>query len=42
MYEPTEDEINDCIDGIKSCDFGICSECSLCNGGDEKEDETQE
>ena len=42
MYEPTDDEIVCCMTGIRSCDFGICSECSLCKGGEEENDETEE
>lgn len=31
LYEPTEKEQYDCTINYKSCNFGICSECTLGN-----------
>lgn len=29
LYVPSEEEAQNCIDGIKSCEYGICAECSV-------------
>ena len=29
VYNPTEEEAYNCITGHSSCEYGICSECSI-------------
>ena len=29
VYNPTEEEAYNCITGYSSCEYGICSECSI-------------
>lgn len=29
LYIPSEEEAQNCIDGNKSCEYGICAECSV-------------
>lgn len=43
VYIPTEEEAYNCIIGHSSCEYGICSECSIgikYSGEDVEENET--
>lgn len=43
VYIPTEEEAYNCITGHSSCEYGICSECSIAikySGEDVEENET--
>lgn len=45
VYNPTEEEAYNCITGHSSCEYGICSECSIgtkYSGEDVKENEADE
>lgn len=43
MYTPTFEESYLCMTGKKSCEYGICDECTLHNKeAEEEEDEEQE
>lgn len=33
MWEPSEKEMEDCLEHGKSCSYGICSECVIGNAG---------
>lgn len=33
MWEPSEQEMQDCLEHGKSCGYGICSECVIGNMG---------
>lgn len=45
LYVPTEEEQYNCVTGHSSCEYGICSECSVGReylGEDNDEDETED
>ena len=45
VYIPTEEEAYNCVTGHSSCEYGICSECSVGKGkysGEDVENETDE
>lgn len=42
MFEPTEEEKRKCMHGEESCEYGICSECSLYYDEESEEDKSEE
>lgn len=45
VYIPTEEEAYNCIIGHSSCEYGICSECSIgikYSGEDVEEEDVEE
>lgn len=44
VYIPTEEEAYNCVTGRSSCEYGICSECSvgIKYSGEDIENETDE
>ena len=42
MYQPTFEEEYNCRTGHSSCEYGICSECTVGCGDTEEDDEDVE
>lgn len=42
MYEPTDEEKCNCISGRKSCEYGMCNNCSIGTNDEEGEVENNE
>lgn len=42
VYIPTEEEAYNCVTGHSSCEYGICSECSIgCSDMEDNESEEE-
>lgn len=42
MYTPTYEEAYLCRSGKRTCEYGICDECSLLNEGESEEEKDEE
>ena len=41
MHKPTEEEYEECLKG-KTCEYGICDECTMCVMREDGDNEEQE